>query len=90
MEKKENKISESHIEKMNTLDKVPFDLYKELYQSQKIKRLIKFTYPKTVWWDEEYQQFIYFNPLHKKLNKCAVWMERIDSNGNLKPLQDGQ
>jgi hypothetical protein len=75
------------VDKMNNLERINWDAFKELVEAKQIKPLIKFKAPKTIWWDEDYLCFVFFNPYKKKLWCCAVWVDRINDDGNLIPLE---
>jgi|TARA_R110000796_G_C14349645_1_gene411408 hypothetical protein len=83
-------VTEKHLNHLETLEDISLDQYKILYKSNQIKRLVKFKKePKKIYWDNPFQQFVYWNGFTQRLNKCAVFLDRIDSNGNLKPLNNG-
>ena len=69
MEKK--KLEEDVLLKIKTLPKINYDAYLELIRTNQIERLVKFKGPKTVFFDEETEMFIYVNPYHGRLMKCG-------------------
>lgn len=83
------RITKEHIQHLEKLEPLHYEQYIALYQSKLIKRLVKFKTAKQVYWDEDYKQFVYWNKFTERLNKCAVWKERIDENGKLIPLHHG-
>lgn len=70
-----NQITEETIEKIKTLPKIKWEAYEELCKKGQLERNIKFKTPKSVFFDEENDCFVYFNPILRKLMKCAVFRE---------------
>ena len=70
-----NKISEETIEKMKTLNKVNWEVYKELIKNKQIVAVYKFKTPKSIFFDEAEDKFLFFNPVYRKLFFCAKFVE---------------
>lgn len=75
METKE--ISPETLKRIKTLDRISWETYLELIELGEIKRTIKLKHPKTIFYDEIGDCFVYLNPVYKKLNRCAVFTKNI-------------
>lgn len=69
MEVKE--ISEETLTKMKTLPKIKFSAFQELINKGQVIRLVKLKHPKTIFFDEETEMFVYLNKYHGALCKCG-------------------
>ena len=76
METKE--ISPETLKKIKTLDRISWETYQGLIELGEIKRTIKLKHPKTIFYDEISDCFVYFNPVYKKLNRCAIFTNKIN------------
>ncbi len=68
-------ISNETLEKIKSLPRIPYDQYLELINQKQVKRLVKLTAPKTIFFDEEENLFLYVNPYHKALCKCGEFIK---------------
>jgi hypothetical protein len=71
MEKKT--ISNETLERVKSLPRIDYIAYQELINQGQIQRLVKFTKPRTIFFDEETGYFLYLNPFHLSLCKCGTF-----------------
>lgn len=73
-------ISPETLKRVKTLDRISWEAYLGLIELGEIKRTIKLKTPKTIFFDDETKCFLYLNPYHKKLNRCAVFVDKIKTD----------
>lgn len=66
-------ISNETIERIKTLPRIDFYAYMELIKQGHVKRLVKLKTVRTIFFDEETECFLYFNPYDKKFSKCGTF-----------------
>ena len=76
MEKKT--ISNETLKRVKTLPRIDYIAFQMLVTQKQVKRLIKFTKPKTIFFNEEQNCFLYLNPFHCELFKCGEFIEETE------------
>ena len=82
MEKKT--ISKETLEKVKSLPRIDYLAFQMLVFNGQVERKIKFTRPRTIFFDEEINSFVYLNPYHKQLHICGKFIPELkggDNNG---------
>jgi len=64
-------ISNETLERVKTLPRLDYLAFQMLVTQGKVKCLIKFKLPRTIFFDETENCFLYLNPFHKHLQKCG-------------------
>lgn len=73
------KISEETIKRIKTLNRISWESYLELIKTGTVKRTVKLKNPKTIFYDDIGDCFVYLNPVYNKLNRCAVFVNAINT-----------
>lgn len=77
----ENKtISNETLERVKTLPRIEYLAFQMLVTSKQVKCFIKFKSPRTIFFDEEKNYFLYLNPYHKELQICGKFIEEMEVN----------
>jgi len=76
MEKKT--ISTEVLERVKTLPRIDYIAFQLLVTQKQVECFIKFTKPKTIFFDEEKGCFLYLNPYHLSLQKCGKFTEESE------------
>lgn len=71
-------ISKETLERVKTLPRIDYLAFQMLITSGQVIRKIKFTKPRTIFFDEENGVFLYLNPYHLDLHVCGLWAEESD------------
>ena len=77
----EKTISIETLERVKTLPRFDYIAFQMLVTQKQVKRCVKFTKPRTIFFDEETNCFLYLNPFHLYLQKCGEFIESEVSNG---------
>lgn len=72
-------ISEETLARVKSLPRIDFNAFIELVNTKQVKRLIKFKSPRTIFFDEEMQSFLYLNPVQKLLIPCGKFIEESEA-----------
>lgn len=71
----ETTISNETLGRIKSLPRIAYDQYLELINQKQVRRLVKLKSPKTIFFDEEQDLFLYVNPYHKALCKCGEFIK---------------
>jgi len=71
MEKKT--ISKETLERVKNLPRIDYFAYLELIKQGQVERFIKLKIPRTIFFDENEDCFLYLNPYHLILFKCGTF-----------------
>lgn len=78
----EKTISIETLERVKTLPRLDYIAFQLLVTQKQVKCTIKFTKPRTIFFDEEKSEFLYLNPFHKYLQKCGEFITESEvTNG---------
>jgi len=67
-------ISTEVLERVKTLPRLDYIAFQLLVTQKQVKCFIRFTKPKTIFFDEESGYFLYLNPYHLALQKCGEFI----------------
>lgn len=68
------KLSEEDLKYKESLERIEFNQYIELVKNGSIiSRVKKFKKPRTIFYDEEKNEFMYVNPYHGAFETCGKW-----------------
>jgi hypothetical protein len=73
-------ISNETLERVKTLPRIDYVAYQLLITQKQIKSFIKFSKPRTIFFDESKNSFYYLNPYHLHLHKCGEFITESEVN----------
>lgn len=68
-------ISNETLEKIKTFPRLDYIAFQLLVMQRQVKPLIKFSKPRTIFYNEEDDCFYYLNPFHNHLQKCGEFID---------------
>jgi hypothetical protein len=63
------------LEKIKSLERIPFETFKELVSVGKIINTCNLKTARTIFYDQETCNFLYLNPYYADFQKCGYWSE---------------
>lgn len=76
MEKKT--ISNETLERVKSLPRLDYLAFQMLVTQKRVKCLVKFKRPRTIFFDESQNCFFYLNPFHCELHRCGIFIEEME------------
>jgi len=71
-------ISNEVLERVKLLPRIDYVAYQLLVTQKQVKSFIKFSKPRTIFFDEETRLFLYLNPYHLHLQKCGTFISESE------------
>ena len=68
-------LSQEIKDKIKTLPRIDFEAYQELIKTKQILQIVKLRTPRTIFYDESTNLFLYFNKFHLNFCKCGKFSE---------------
>lgn len=70
----EKTISIETLERVKTLPRFDYIAFQMLVTQKQVKACVKFKIPRTIFFEDKTNSFLYLNPYHKHLQKCGEFI----------------